>query len=790
MASSAPSSDTRDIPLLGSSVHIVRRSASVLQTLLLTRFQCEVQILGLDLDSGPGLGSGKARMVPEKGSEFVLSSGVKVSVWKADLANFSAAAVVNAANSKLEHYGGLAAALASAGGPGFQKESDYYVQKNGNVRTGDAVALGAGKLQCKTVIHAVGPRLSYSPNAHEVSAAKSQLQRVIRSVLEIVEKKQLETVAIPAISSGIFNFPLAECADAIVGAVKSFYGSGTSHRFKPKEVLLVNNDDPTVKEMERACAQLLTPGSYSQAAASGTRPQTRGGAGAGARPPQIQFGPVRVLLRKGRLEEQKMDVIVNTIGQDRNLRVGQVSNMILKKAGDKMQSAIYSAPFSGSLIITNGFGLDCKEVYHACCTNKHSSGSEQALFRSVQDCLWTAAASNYSSIAFPAIGTGNLGFSDEEVARIMLHAALDVSQKCHCPLDVHFVIFPKDEQRFKAFEKELKSFQPKAFQTEPPQNVPEGAQSLNFKPALLASQEQGSAAWKLEDKALIRLQSSSEENLSEAEAWLMSRLFNSSSAVCIYDNFIQHLGEKELEELCDLEVEDVQVEEFLEKGLSGVVVSGNDAVEIAVAALRFEQKLLEVQGEFVEEEKEELKNLSRRPVRGERSPPSSSDHEVKDVVKQLRSHGLELIKVEKVENAALQKLFDLQKAQMPSRPPQLLLQLVPAHACHMICDISFRPQCAPPDEPALGEGLYFAADVTTALKLWTKRSDQLFYLFVAEVLKGTSGGGRPGLVLGPGPGPGSWTRCDSVERSGVTVVFSHIQTLPRFILVCKKPDWV
>ncbi|XP_033842510.1 protein mono-ADP-ribosyltransferase PARP9-like isoform X2 [Periophthalmus magnuspinnatus] len=733
MASNAPPPHTLDLALSGPSLHVARSSAQILLDLLRTRFHCEAQILGVDLTSNPGL---RPHVAPEKRFEHILPSGVRVSVWKGDLANFSAEAVVNAANSQLHHAGGLALALAEAGGPQIQKESDDYVRTSGNVRTGEAVALGAGKLQCKAVIHAVGPQLSFRPTSYEVSVGTVQLERTIRSVLEIVEEKKFNTVAIPAISSGIFNFPLAECADVIVNTVMKFYGSILSHRFKPKEVLLVNIDDPTVQEMALACVRLMSPvpPSYSQVA--GVAPQTRRAAKGAAPPPQVQLGAVCVILRKGRLEEEKTDVIVNTIGTDRKLSTGQVSRELLRKAGNKMQQEIYGAPYSGCVIITKGFKLSCKEVYHTCCPYKQQHGSDQALFTSVRDCLWNAVSSKHSSIAFPAIGTGNLGFKDTEVAQLMLNAVCDFTKSYPPPLNVHFVIFPSDVDRFKAFEKELRSLQTNVSQMSPPHNFSQGAQ--NFTPALPPKQASAASHGDRPEESPVvspeprlLLQSSSEENVTEARAWVTSLLHNKDNKVWIYNNFTQHLGDKQLQDLSNMEVYGVEVEELLEKGCSGFMVSGNRAEDIALTALTLEQKIQEAQMEYEDEEREELRRLTRRSqspkgqtrenrreeVRGERSRVSRGDSSIKHLVEQLRSFGMETVKVERVKNPALERLFKLQKAQMPSHSSQTLLQLVSAQFCDTVGHIGFRPECAPPDDPSLGEGLYSSSSPPPLLLL-------------------------------------------------------------------------
>lgn len=260
-------SSKHDVLLVGSSVNIVRRCAPILTDLLRNRFGCDVVVSGLELDSD--LSSvRRSAVVPEKHFETTLPSGVRVSVWKADLTNFSVTAVVNAANSRLQHYGGLALALSEAGGPQIQQDSDDYIKRYGDVKTGDAVVFDAGKLKCEKLIHAVGPHLTSNPNHHQVKAARPLLEKVIKSILDQVEKKHLETVAIPAISSGLFNYPLSECAETIVATVVGYFQRSISP-FKPKEVLFVNNDEPTVKAMELACGHILAPArkTYSQATA-------------------------------------------------------------------------------------------------------------------------------------------------------------------------------------------------------------------------------------------------------------------------------------------------------------------------------------------------------------------------------------------------------------------------------------------------------------------------------------------------------------------------------------------
>lgn len=102
---------------------------------------------------------------------------MEVCVWRADLTTFPAGAVVNGANVRLKHFGGVALALSKAGGPDIQNESNKYIAKFGHLKTGEAIFTNAGNLPCKKIIHAVGPRLPPKPTSAMVSAAVKKLRR-------------------------------------------------------------------------------------------------------------------------------------------------------------------------------------------------------------------------------------------------------------------------------------------------------------------------------------------------------------------------------------------------------------------------------------------------------------------------------------------------------------------------------------------------------------------------------------------------------------------------------------
>lgn len=169
-----------------------------------------------------------------------LSSALAVCVCLGDLTVEKVDAIVNAANTHLAHGGGLAGAIVRAGGEAIQEESDAVAP----VQTGHAVATGAGVLPCRRVIHAVGPIWSkYVPEE-----ADRLLSSAVTSSLAIAHGEGLESISIPAISSGIFGFPKDRCARVMFDAVQAFHESHPDTSLR--QINLTNFDSPTVNLFE------------------------------------------------------------------------------------------------------------------------------------------------------------------------------------------------------------------------------------------------------------------------------------------------------------------------------------------------------------------------------------------------------------------------------------------------------------------------------------------------------------------------------------------------------------
>ena len=156
---------------------------------------------------------------------------------KGDITELETDVIVNAANTQLILGGGVAGAIRKKGGTSIQEECNRI----GGTFVGGAVITTGGFLKAKYVIHAVGPRMGEGNE-------DKKLKNAILNSLKLMDENKLKTIAFPAISTGIFGFPIKRCADIMCKTVSQYFNEVSQIR----EVLfcLFSNSDFEIFENE------------------------------------------------------------------------------------------------------------------------------------------------------------------------------------------------------------------------------------------------------------------------------------------------------------------------------------------------------------------------------------------------------------------------------------------------------------------------------------------------------------------------------------------------------------
>lgn len=129
----------------------------------------------------------------------------------ADLTQRRVDAIVNAANTRLQHGGGVAGAIVRAGGEVIQEESNRI----GFVPVGGTAITSAGALPANYVIHTVGPQWGEGEE-------EKKLAQAMQSVLACAEERGFTSISVPAISAGIYGFPKDRCARILTREVRDY----------------------------------------------------------------------------------------------------------------------------------------------------------------------------------------------------------------------------------------------------------------------------------------------------------------------------------------------------------------------------------------------------------------------------------------------------------------------------------------------------------------------------------------------------------------------------------------
>jgi O-acetyl-ADP-ribose deacetylase (regulator of RNase III) len=147
---------------------------------------------------------------------LVTMDRTQLEIVQGDITEMEIDAVVNAANEDLQLGAGVAGAIRQKGGASIQEECNRI----GGTPVGTAVMTGAGNLKARQVIHAVGPRMGEGEEDRKLASA-------VRAALALADRRNLKSIALPALSTGVYGFPMERAARLMLTEIHRYLQGGT-----------------------------------------------------------------------------------------------------------------------------------------------------------------------------------------------------------------------------------------------------------------------------------------------------------------------------------------------------------------------------------------------------------------------------------------------------------------------------------------------------------------------------------------------------------------------------------
>ena len=164
-------------------------------------------------------------------AEKKLTSNQIIQIVQGDITTENVDAIVNAANEHLQHGGGVAWAISKKGGAAIQKESDEWIRQHGLISHSRPAWTSGGLLPAKYVIHAVGPIWGDGDEDKKLSEA-------VTGSLRVADELKCSSMALPAVSTGIFGFPKDRAAGIIFSSIKKYFVDNPTAKLQQVRIVL------------------------------------------------------------------------------------------------------------------------------------------------------------------------------------------------------------------------------------------------------------------------------------------------------------------------------------------------------------------------------------------------------------------------------------------------------------------------------------------------------------------------------------------------------------------------
>ncbi|KYO18144.1 poly [ADP-ribose] polymerase 14 isoform A [Alligator mississippiensis] len=498
--------------------------------------------------------------------------------------------------------GPLSKVLLSKAGPVLQ--TDLNEEAQGKVATGGTVFQTKGyNLGCNFVLHAIIPAWDNGQGS-----AQKTLGDIIEKCLQIVEEQSLKSITFPAIGTGNLGFPKTTVAKLMFEQVFQFSSKMNLKSLQEVHFLIHPKDTDNFQafsnELEN-CTSGNTPSLKEHKSVPRSGKQQPGFFGpivtATKGRYKMQIGPIKFQAGQGDITKEDTDVIVNISNKSFSLKAG-VSKAILKGAGSQVEAecAQLATQPHNNFITTQGGNLKCKKIIHLVASDDIKAQVSKVL----QEC----EERGYTSVAFPAIGTGQAGHDPAQVADAMMDAVVDFAngKSVQSVEKIKIIIF--QPHLMDVFHASMKKRQ--GTEQVPPTPVPRSFFSqvaAYFGFGKRPTEKSPIVVSKVKPMpAIFQICGESEKNVEAAESWIKNQILRQQLEKTISEEGISGFGDREFEKLKDLQKKlYIDIDWDLKEAVPAIRVSGVSQ-DVLHACLEIQELIKKVRETQEEESKAEL----------------------------------------------------------------------------------------------------------------------------------------------------------------------------------------
>ncbi|XP_065328107.1 protein mono-ADP-ribosyltransferase PARP14-like [Pelmatolapia mariae] len=706
------------------------------------------------------------------------NEGLDIVLTKGNIEAAVTEVIVNSVPPDLNlNSGAISKAILRAAGPKLQQSINAQGAAG---KVGEIIVTEGCQLNSKKVFHLIAP---YWDKDHGTS--EECLQGIFMDCLDMAENNNLTSISLPAIGTGNLCFPTTVVASLMLDTILEFSKMRHPKHLKMVVIVLYPGDTQCIQDFSEEFKKFpnasgdssSTKGPFSKLTSTSDMHETK-------------MGNVTIQVVTGDITKETTDIIVNSSNENFSLKSG-VSKAILDAAGKAVEVECnhLGAKSNPGMIMTQPGNLKCKKILHVV-----GDSDPVKINKVVKDALQMCVKSSYTSVSFPAIGTGQGNVNARLVADAMLDAVIDMlSQNTSSPLTtIRIVIFQK------AMLKDFHSSMEQREATDPnPKDKGQGTWG-----GIGIGKVQGMFTDGNTEKPKKEKDCTSEVQKADATCFHIcgatqadvdlakKLLFQEPETTTIEDEAIGKFCDADHQKIDDMEktmgisikIENTKVKLTIE-GLSNDVLKANSEINMMLSRKR----------EGIPEQWERMPAEATCQAFAVQAKTSEYDEILKHF--QASCSGT-VTKIERIQNPGLWKSLEIKKREMEVRNghqnnERRLFHGTCDRAVPNINDRGFNRSYAGKNAALYGNGTYFAVNASySAIDQYSKPNQNgEKFIYVCRVLTGDFTLGKKGMIEPPAKGTASTDLYDSVvdnlTNPTMFVVFHDAQAYPEYLITFK-----